>query len=281
MQSSKSFVPVIKIARYTILDEIRQKSFVVVFAVCVVFLLLIRGCYHANYMVNGQMLDAAAIAGTVSKAAFHGVSMVAMLIAALVSMRLFRRERDGGMQSCILSKPIRRSEYILGTVFGLWLLSTVLMLVLQIIVFVITAIVAKVVMPGYLVASLLCSLNVLFVVVVMLFLSLLMPEMIALLSVLGIAVIGLIADAIHALGGSRIAQIVIEESGSTASDISFGKILYYVWPKVAAAEHFASSFIGAEPSWGFWSVYPLVNILLYCLILVALLLRRFGREEIV
>ena len=130
----KTANPIAKITKYTLLDEIRQKSFVVMFIVCVVFVFLARGCYRGNYLVNGEALDAATVVAAVSKAAFHAIAVVTMLIAALLSMRMFRRDRDGGMQSAILSKPITRRQYVLGKVMGLWVLSAVFMLILQAIV---------------------------------------------------------------------------------------------------------------------------------------------------
>ena len=274
--------PIAKIAKHTLLDEIRQRSFVVMFLVCVVFVFLVRGCYQGNYVVNGQALDAATIAGVVSKAAFHAVAVVTMLLSALFSMRAFRRDRDSGMQSLILSRPITRRQYVLGKAAGLWVLSAVFMLVLQAIVFLIAAVSLKITMPGYIAASLLCSLNLLFVVVAVLLLSLLMPEIVAFLFIMGIAVVGLVLDGINALSGSQIAQTMTFWAGRRAKpNLSPGEIFYYVWPKVLGMQRFASSFINGEGFQGIRSVYPLFNILLYCLILGALLLWRFGREEIV
>ena len=202
----KTANPIAKIAKYTLLDEIRQRSFVVMFIVCVAFVFLARGCYRGNYVVNGEALDAATVVAAVSKAAFHVIAVVTMLIAALLSMRMFRRDRDGGMQSAILSKPITRRHYVLGKVMGLWVLSAVFMLILQAIVLLTVVISAGVVIPGYPVAALLCCLNLLFVVIAVLLLSLLMPETAAFLCIMGIAVVGLIIDGINALGGSQIAQ---------------------------------------------------------------------------
>ena len=96
----KALSPIIKIAKYTLTDEVRQKSFVVMFVICVIFIFLVRGCYHGNYMVNGQALDAGTIVGSVSKVTFHVIAVGVMLLAALLSMRVFRRDRDDGMQSC-------------------------------------------------------------------------------------------------------------------------------------------------------------------------------------
>ena len=274
--------PIAKIAKHTLLDEIRQRSFVVMFVVCVAFVFLVRGCYQGNYVVNGQALDAATIADAVSKAAFHAVAVVAMLLAALFSMRAFRRDRDGGMQSLILSKPITRRQYVLGKAAGLWVLSAVFMLLLQAAVFLIAAISVKIIMPGYIAASLLCSLNLLFVVVAVLLLSLLMPEIVAFLFIAGTAAVGLAIDGINALSGSQIAQTTTFWAGRRVTPtVSPGEILNYVWPKVFGMQRFASSFIDGEGFQGLRSIYPLFNILLYCLILGALLLWRFGREEIV
>ena len=94
------------------------------FVICAIFVFLIRGCYQGNYMVNGQALDAGTIVGAVSKVTFHVIAVGVMLLAALLSMRVFRRDRDEGMQSCILSKPITRWQYVMGKILGLWALST-------------------------------------------------------------------------------------------------------------------------------------------------------------
>ena len=119
----KALFPIIKIAKYTLTDEVRQRSFVVMFVMCVIFVFLMRGCYHGNYMVNGQELDAGTVVGTVSKMTFHFIAVVVMLIAALLSMRVFKRDREEGMQSAILSKPITRRQYVVGKLLGLWTLS--------------------------------------------------------------------------------------------------------------------------------------------------------------
>ena len=176
------------------------------FVICAIFVFLIRGCYQGNYMVNGQLLDAGTVVKAVSKVTFHVIAAGVMLIAALLSMRVFRRDRDDGMQSCILSKPIARWQYVTGKIIGLWALSVLFMFILHSIVFLITSINLKVVMPEYLIASLLCSFNLLFVVVAVLLLSLLMPDIVAFLCVMGIGVVGFVADGIFAISHSQMAQ---------------------------------------------------------------------------
>jgi ABC-type transport system involved in multi-copper enzyme maturation permease subunit len=282
MKMSKALPPIIRMAKYTIIDEVRQKSFVIMFVICAIFVFLIRSCYQGNYTVNGQLLDAGTVVRAVSKVTFHIIGAGVMLIAALLSMRVFRRDRDDGMQSCILSKPIARWQYVMGKIIGLWALSVLFMFILHSIVFLITSINLKVVMPEYLIASLLCSFNLLFVVIAVLLLSLLMPDIVAFLCIMGIGVVGFVADGISAISHSQMAQAMIQQpSAHLQSDLTWWKIIYYLWPNLSGAQQLASSLISSEAFHGFWSIYPLINVLLYCLILGALLFRRFGNEDIV
>jgi ABC-type transport system involved in multi-copper enzyme maturation permease subunit len=281
MKMPKTFPSIARIARYTLLDEVRQKSFVIMFAICAVCVFLVRGCYHGDYMVNGQSLDAGTIVRALSKVTFHIIGAGVMVIAALLSMRIFRRDRNEGMQSCVLSKPIARWQYVAGKIAGLWVVSVLFMFILHGIVFLVTSVNLNVFMPEFLVASLLCSINLLFVVVAVLLLSLLMPDIVAFLCVLGIGVAGFVADGIAAASHSQMAQVMMRQSGAGPhADLTWWKVVYYVWPKLLGVQQSATSLLGSEPFHGFGSIYPFINVLLYCLILGALLFRRFRNEDI-
>ena len=188
----------------------------------------------------------------VSKVTFHIIAVGVMFLAALLSMRVFRRDRDDGMQSCILSKPITRWQYVAGKILGLWVLLIIFMFILHGIVFIITSINLKIVMPEYLIASLLCSFNLLFVVVTVLLLSLLMPDIVAFLCVMGIGIVGFVADGIFAMSHSPMGQAMMQQPGSQ-SDLTVWKVVYYLWPKLSGTQQFASSLIGSEGFQGFVS----------------------------
>jgi ABC-type transport system involved in multi-copper enzyme maturation permease subunit len=267
MEISKTLSPIARITKYTLVDEMRHKSFIIMFVVCAICVLLIRGCYDGNYMVNGQNLDAETVVRALSKVTFHIIASGVMVIAALLSMQLFRRDRHEGMQASVLSKPIARWQYVMGKIAGLWVLSVLFMFILHGIVFLITSINLKAFMPGYLVASLLCSINLLFVVIVVLLLSLLMPDIVAFLCV---------------LGHSQMAQALIPQSGAPSqSDLSWWKVVYFLWPKLLGVQQSASSLIESESFQGFGPTYPLINVLLYCLILGAQIFKSFRNEDIV
>jgi ABC-type transport system involved in multi-copper enzyme maturation permease subunit len=282
MESSKSLPPIKRITKYTLIDEVQQRSFVAMFVICALCVFFIRGCFQGNYMVNGQALDTGTIVRTLSKVTFHVIGAGVMVIAALLSMRIFRRDRNEGTQSCILSKPIARWQYVIGKILGLWALSTLFMFILHSIVFLITSINLKVFMPEYLIASLLCSVNLLFVVIAVLLLSLLMSDIIAFLSVLGVGVVGFVADGIAAASHSQTAQAIVQQSaGLPQSNLTWWKVVYVLWPKLLGVQQLASSLIESESNHGFGPIYPLLNVLVYCIIFGALLFKRFRNEDIV
>jgi ABC-type transport system involved in multi-copper enzyme maturation permease subunit len=176
METPKARSVVLIIAKYAFADEVRQKSMIVLFMISALFVFLLRECYRGDYVVNGQALSADAIAWTMSKVIFHVIAAGAMFMAALLTMRVYKRDRDEGMLSCIMAKPIDRWQYVTGKILGLWVLSVLFMFILHSIVFFITSLSLKTLVPAYLVASLICSLNRLFVVLVVFLLSLMLPD---------------------------------------------------------------------------------------------------------
>ena len=278
MKVPKALTPVIRIAKFTITDEIRQRSFIVMFVVCALFIFMVRGCYQGDYRLEGQQIEAAKMIIMLSKITFHVIAGGLMFLAGLLAMRIFRRDRDDGTQSFILSKPISRWQYISGKVLGLWALLTVFMLVLHGIVFLITSIRLNVVLPEYLWSSVLCSINLFFVIVSVLMFSLMMPDIAALLCVVGIGIIGIVADALSAVSRTAIGQAILQHS---QSDVTMWRVIDEVWPQIAGVQRFAASFIGANEFGTQASVYPLLNIFVYCVIFSVLLFRRFGKEEII
>lgn len=170
----------------------------------------------------------------------------------------------------------------MGKILGLLAISSLFMFILHSIVFLITCINLKVFMPGYLVASMLCSINLLFIIIAVLLLSLMMPDIAAFLSVLGVGVVGFVADGIAAASRSQIAQAMLQQSnGQPQSDITWWKIVYFFWPKLLGVQQLAYSLVESESNHGFGPIYPFINVLVYCLILGALLFKRFRNEEIV
>jgi ABC-type transport system involved in multi-copper enzyme maturation permease subunit len=279
MKTPKAHSTVLVIAKHAFADEVRQKSMMVIFVLSAFFVFLLRGCYKGEFVVDGQALGADAIAWTVAKVAFHVIAAGAMFMAALLTMRVFRRDRDEGMLSCVMSKPIDRWQYVTGKIFGLWVLSVLFMFILHSIVFAITSLSMKTPVPAYLVASIICSLNLLFVVLVVFLLSLLLPDIAAFVCAVGIGIGSLAASSIYSLSQSQMGQVMMQHAADPArSGIPGWKWFYYLWPSLFGSQQSAASLIG---NGGGIPLYPLMNVLFYCLILTVLLFRRFKNEEII
>ncbi len=282
MKRIEWLVPVLKIAKYTVADEVRQRSLIVIFIMCALGVFSLRGCYRGQYMVDGQALAAEAIARQVSNIAFHLIAAGAMFITALITMRAFRSDRASGMQSSILSKAIDRRQYVAGKVLGFWSLSFIFMFTLHTLVCLLASIKMQTFLPVYLVASLLCSVNLLFVILAVLLASLFLPDIVAFLGVLGSVAAGWIADVFHRLSHTPMTQAMLQQAGgATPPDLTWGKMVYYLWPKIASTQQWTISQVENVAWQGAGSLYPLLNVLLYCLLLAILLVRHFQKEEIV
>jgi len=267
------------LAWWTILDEFRQRSVVIFFAACAAFLLVMRGCYQGSYVVNGDALDAAAL---VSQATFHVIAAGIMLLAALLAMRIFKRERDDGTQAYLLSRPIARWHYLVGKVAGLWLGSAASMLALHSVLCLMAFLNAHVVSPGYLTASLLCSVNLLLVVLAVMALSLWIPDFLAFLAILGVWVVSFIGHGVEAAAQNPMIQAAMQPSSAQgAHGVPWWKVVWLLWPKLGGLQVTASSLIGGESFSAGALVNPLVNVLVFCCVLGALSYIGFSREEIV
>ncbi len=267
------------LAWWTILDEFRQRGVVIFFAACAAFLFVIRGCYQGSYVVNGEALDAATI---VSQATFHGIAAGVLMFAALLAMRIFKRERDDGTQAYLLARPIARWHYLAGKVAGVWLGSAASMLALHGVLWLLTVLNAHEVSPGYLVASLLCAVNLLLVVLAVMGLSLWIPDFLAFLAILGVGVVSFIGHGVEAAAQNPMVQSALQQSGAQgAHGFSWWKVAWILWPKLGGLQVAASSLIGSDSFLAGALVNPLVNVAVYCCALGALCYLGFSREEIV
>ena len=70
-------------------------------------------------------------------------------------------------------------------------------------------------------------------------------------------------------------------SAGPQSGLGGWTVFYWLWPQISGTERLGSSLIAWQGFPGFMSVYPLINILAYVVVLGALLFWRFDREDIV
>jgi ABC-type transport system involved in multi-copper enzyme maturation permease subunit len=262
-----------RISLITLRDQARQKSLYLLLAIAVVFVLSIRGCYHGDYSINGRQVDNIAIARHASLFVFHLIAAGMFLMTSMLSMSVFSRDREDGSMVMFLSRPVDRWQYVLGRMVGAWVLSTAFMFILHLTIFLIALSNTGEVITGYLAASLLCSVNLLFAIVLTYFLSLLLPNVMAAVFTLAMIGISFLSDGAYQVMQSELIQQML----SGESQTSLWRILF---PKVYMLQHYASTLVTNSAFDGMPAIYVWANVVFYTGALTLAALWRFYRSEI-
>ena len=242
----------------TVLDQLRQKSFIVLLGIGVLLVLLVRSCYNGNYVVNGQQVDTVTLAWHASKIAFQVIVGAMYLMVALLAMKLLGRDQDDGSTILFLSRPIKRWQYVCGRVAGVWILSSAFMFVLHLTIFCIMWAKTGGTIPGFLLASLICSVNLLFVIALICLLSLFMPDIIAALAGVAVIAIGFVSD-----GGYRLMNSDMVRSALPPEMTGNPALWRIIYPKLFMVQSFAESLITKNDFTGLGPVHPVVNVLVF------------------
>jgi ABC-type transport system involved in multi-copper enzyme maturation permease subunit len=274
----KKFIRILNIASFTISDELHNRSFFILLAVCMLMVLGIRGCYRSEYVVNGQSMDGLTVAWHTSVIAYHAIVIFGLFASMILSSRVLRRDKDNGTMSFILSRPVSRLEYTTGKVLGIWLLTFLFMFVLHATVFIMTLTVSGGMLPMFPVASLLCGLDILLCVCLFAFLSMTFPEFLSLVIGVAVLAIGYFSDSFHAVMHSRMLQSALSQTGAPANfDASWWRI---VWPKAAALQFYGSALIKGETFTQMGPLNPVINVAVWAIILFTLLAWKMRWEEV-
>jgi ABC-type transport system involved in multi-copper enzyme maturation permease subunit len=266
---------VIKITVYTMRDQMRHKSVYVLLGLCILFILMIRGCYDGGYSMNGTLVDSATVAWHVSKIVFHLITVGMFLMAALLSMKVFSRDHADGSTVLFLSRSVFRWQYVLGRIIGTWALCLVFMFILHLTILLMVWAKTGVIISEYLSASLVCSISLFFVIACVCLLSLFMPDFISALFTMGIVFVGFVSDGGYQIFNSDIVRATV------SSAINFEPALWRVlYPKVFMVQAYADAIIGNGEFHRMGPVHPLLNLFLFIFLVLALLVRVFNQKEI-
>ena len=253
----------------------RHKSFYVLLGLSILFILTIRGCYDGGYTVNGKMVEPATVAWHVSKIVFHLIAAGMFLMVSMLSMKIFSRDHQDGSVVLFLSRSVFRWQYVLGRVTGTWALCLVFMFILHLTVFLTVWVKTGTIISGYLTASLICSINLLFVIACVCFFSLFMPDFISAFFTMGILFVGFISD-----GGYQIINSDIVRSAVPSSADGGPAMWRVVYPKVFMLQAYADAIISKSDFHNMGPFHPLLNLSLYIFLIMVLMLGYFNRKEI-
>lgn len=264
-----------KIAAFTVVDHMKHKSFYVLLVVSILFVLMIRGCYQGEYIVNGKQINNITLAWQVSKIVFQIIAVGMFFMVSMLAMKIFSRDQADGSLILFLSRPVFRWQYVLGRITGTWALCLVFMFLLHLTIFLTVWTKTGAPIPGYLTASLVSSINLLFVIVCVCFLSLFMPDFISAVFTMGILLVGFISDGGQQILNNEIVKSAITPTANT--DPALWRILY---PKVFMVQAYADSIISQSQLSPMGPFHPLLNLSVFILLIMTLLLISFNKKEI-
>jgi len=265
----------IKITVYTMRDQMRHKSFYVLLGLSILFVLTIRGCYDGGYTINGKIVDNVTVAWHVSRIVFHLIGAGMFLMVSMLSMKIFSRDHEDGSAVLFLSRSVFRWQYFLGRVAGTWAICFVFMFILHLTIFLTVWTKTGTLISGYLTASLVCSINLLFVIECVCFLSLFMPGFISALFTMGILFAGFISDGGYQIINSDFARSAVPSSAN------WGPALWRVlYPKVFMVQAYADAIISKGEFHNMGPLHPLLNLSFFILLIMTLMLVCFNRKEI-
>jgi ABC-type transport system involved in multi-copper enzyme maturation permease subunit len=262
----------IKITQFTIVDQMRLKSFYLLLVVCIGLLFAMRGCFSTDFVVNGQHIESM---GHVSRIIFQIIVMGMLLMVSMISMKIFSRDQNDGSVHMFLSRPVQRWQYLIGRIAGTWLLSSWFMFMLHLTMVLIIWLHTSELPLKFLGASIVCSVNLLFIIVAVCFFSLLMPDFISAMLAIGLLFTGFISD-----GGYKVlsSEILTTLAPSVADQsITSWRIFY---PKLFMVQAYADSIINQSKFVGMGPIHPLINISIYIILLILLTLFVFNKKEI-
>jgi len=265
----------LKIAGFTVVDQMKHKSVYVLLVISILFILMIRGCYQGEYIVNGKQISNIALAWQVSRIVFQIIAVGMFFMVSMLAMKIFSRDQADGSLILFLSRPVFRWQYVLGRIAGTWALCLGFMFLLHLTIFLTVWTKTGAPIPGYLTASLVSSINLLFVIVCACFLSLFMPDFISAVFTMGILLVGFISD-----GGQQILNNEIVKA-AVAPDANPGPALWRIlYPKVFMVQAYADSIISQSQLSPMGSFHPMLNLSVFIFLIMTLLLISFNKKEI-
>jgi ABC-type transport system involved in multi-copper enzyme maturation permease subunit len=261
----------------TLNDELHHKSVYLLGGLAVFFVLMLRGCFDNNVVVNGARLDGATIGWHASLIAFQIIAVAGVMVGILLGMRVLRRDKSTGVTAVMMSKPVTRFEYLIAKIIGVWILAYGLVFILHATVYGIMLVKTGGSIALFMPASLLISINVAFAVVLVMLLSQVLPDIAA--AMLGAAVwlVGYINDMVIAASQTAMVKSVLQQVQHGDGAVAIWRI---VWPKMTAVQLYAVALIKDTAAYSPGPVHPVFNVAIFLGAALVLLWWHFSREEI-
>ncbi|MEH6956582.1 ABC transporter permease [Neobacillus drentensis] len=141
----KGGIPIVAIFTSTLQEAIRKKTFIVMGVVTGLYLIfwtLMVNYFPNSSITHGMTVDQFRLFAIqmVSKMGFQFSAMLIALLTIMLGSGTISTEMETGLIQGVLSRPIRRYEYVLGKFFGLVLIACAFATILYMLILVIGAV---------------------------------------------------------------------------------------------------------------------------------------------
>jgi ABC-type transport system involved in multi-copper enzyme maturation permease subunit len=263
---------ILLIAVYTLRDEIRRKTLVLMLLVSFGCILLGRGCAHSSLMVNGENLGAGLVRQSLGLLFFNFLVITMFTLTGLLAMQTLSREIRRGSALIFLAHALSRRQYLLGKVAGLFLLCGGFLAALSFIFYFSTRAQLGFSLPAVLAGCATLLLGILFLVLLVFWLTLWLPPLLAAVTAGLVYAVSLFHDFAGAFAALSQGQ-----PGLTATP----SLWDWVWPQLGGLQVMVSSWILGQG--GYQHPGPLpppLNLGIYSVLLFAALQWQFGKKDL-
>jgi len=260
---------ILTITQITVKRELRNKMIYILLAIAFIFIFLARGCTAGKVTIEKGFLRPDQIINIGIVIAFNCILFWGLSLCGLLAMNAIPRELTEETAVLTLTKPIKRSWFLLGKFLGVLFIVFINLMILSIgfllLLYFRTGLVTLSIFSGLLVAFL----NFILIISLIFLFSLFLPRVISALLALTIYVISLTLSIPFSFEKIRVHW---EPSLSA-------QLLHYLLPQLGGLHLYASSFISNffPSSIGFWSVIDLVG---YSIVIWLVMVVIFQRKAI-
>lgn len=257
------------IASITVQEEMRNKVVYILLATAFLFLFMARGCTPGKITIQNGLLNPDQVINMGIVITFSGILLWGLSLCGLLAMNTIPRELVEETVVLTLTKPVKRTGFLLGKFLGVlfivWMNVMAISIGFLILLYVRTGVVKLSLFSGLLVAFL----NFILIVSIIFLFSLFLPRVVGALLTFSVYVISL---------GLSIPfyfekiKLYWEPSRPT-------QFLHYLLPQMGGVHLYASSFLSDffPSTMGFWSILDVIG---YIIVVWLIMVFVFERKEI-
>lgn len=257
---------IFSIAHITVKRELRNKMVYILLGLALLLIFLARGCTAGKLTIEQGIVSPDQIIKMGIVITFNAILFWGLSLCGLLAMNTISRELSEETVVLTVTKPIKRSWFLLGKFLGVLFIVLINLMALNtgflLLLYLKTGVVTLSIFSGLMVAFL----NFILIISLILLFSLFLPRVISALLALIIYIVSLGLSIPFSFEKIR----VYWEPSLSA------QLLHYLLPQLGGVHLYATSFISKffPSSMGFWSVIDVVGYIIFVWLVMVVIFRK-------